>query len=823
MRLNLISLVILAFSSLPTLAQFSVSGTLSSPDGQPIFNASVGVLNTFRGNYSDENGEFKIDNLPPGQYQLKVSFVGYKELIKDFKLTKDIKLSLTLEPSAVLTNEVVVSATQAEDKTPVAFTNVSKEELEKNNNGQDIPYLLRLTPSVVTTSDAGAGVGYTGMRIRGSDATRTNVTVNGIPLNDPESQGVWWVNMPDFASSADNIQIQRGVGTSTIGAGAFGGSINIQTNELKQDAYGEIALSGGSFNTSKASASFGTGLLNKHWSVDGRLSQIASDGYIDRASSQLQSYYFSGSYIDSTSSVRLITFSGKEKTYQAWNGIPSQYLVNNRTFNPYDYENEIDNYQQSHYQLLMNKKLGKMFSLSLNGHYTKGGGYFEQYKGDQYNKLLNFGAKEDLADYGISPVINGTDTITQSNIIRRKWLDNDFYGAVFALKYDEGKNVVLTLGGAYNQYVGQHFGEVIWAEYAGNSQIRHKYYDNEATKNDLSTYLKINNQLNEKWNLYLDIQYRNVFYKFTGIDEFGNPLPQEDKLDFFNPKAGLTYRLNSRNEFYGSLAVANKEPNRVDYVENTIDNRPNSEQMYDYELGYTLKGNKVHFNTNLYYMHYNNQLIMTGEYNDVGAAKRVNVESSYRTGIELSAAWKISELFDWQANLTLSQNKIADFTEHKDDWSTGTQIQTVHQNTDISFSPNYIAGQEFVFHAVNNQGERIKNNLDFALLAKLVGAQYLDNTGNAHRQLSEYSIFDFRTEYKVQMKSLREIGFNFTIHNLMDREYVSNAWTYAFSSPGYDPTPDDPYVNSEGGDNYNMTGNMPNAKRYFMLGLRIKL
>lgn len=804
-------------------AQVNLSGKVVDPNGSPIFGANVGILNTYRGTSTNIDGTFSIKNIQVNPCTLKVSFIGYKSMSQVIDSNARDEITINLNPNTIMTDEFTVSATRANDKTPIAYVDMDKEEIEKRNNGQDLPYMIKLTPSVVTTSDAGAGVGYTGIRIRGSDASRINVTINGIPINDPESQGVWWVNMPDLASSASSIQIQRGVGTSTNGAGAFGGSVNIQTNDLKTDPYGELNLSGGSFGTLKSNAAFGTGLLNDHWSVDGRLSQITSDGYIDRASSDLQSYYFSGGFQGKRQSIRLVTFGGKEKTYQAWNGVPSRYLANNRTFNPYDYKNEIDNYSQQHFQLLTNWQLSDNLNLSVNGHYTKGAGYFEQYKGDQFNALLNYGSKANLSDYGMGPYYIGGDTITSANLIRRKWLDNDFYGAVFSLNYNSGKKLNATLGGAANQYLGKHYGEVIWSEYAVGSNLGDRYYENDATKNEFNIYGKANYQLNSQWNLFGDLQFRQVYYQFEGLDTLGNPETQAVELPFVNPKAGVSYSFKEKNTLYASLAVGNREPNRTDYTQNNSKNQPQSEQMIDYELGYTYAGNKLRFNSNAYYMNYTNQLILTGQLDDVGDPKRINVPLSYRAGIELTAGWRISPLFDWTGNLTYSQNKIKEFTAYVDDWSTGLQQAVVYQNTNIAYSPDVIASQELVMHVLKDKGNRLKSDLDIAFVGKHIGKQFIDNTSNAHRQLDEYTVFDLRVDYRIRTSFLKELGLYANVQNLLATEYVSNAWSYAFSSPGYDPTPDDPYVNSEGGDNYNMIGNFPNAKRYFILGLRLKI
>ncbi|UTW62893.1 TonB-dependent receptor [bacterium SCSIO 12741] len=805
-------------------AQTSVKGTVTGENGNAIVGASVALLETYQGAFSGDDGKFEILQVKPGNYSIQVSYLGYEKQIDSITVGSDpLDLNFSLTPNALVTDEIVVSATRAGSGDPIASTDLDKKELERNNVGQDMPYVLRLTPSVVTTSDAGAGIGYTSIRIRGSDATRINVTMNGIPINDAESQGVWWVNMPDLVSSVDGIQVQRGVGSSTNGAGAFGGSIKMQTNQLKDKPYGEVALGGGSFNTQRASVGFGTGLIGKHFTVDGRLSTITSDGYMDRASSDLKSYYLSAAYVGKNTSLRLITFAGKEKTYQAWNGIPGRYLDSARTFNPYDYDNEVDNYGQTHYQALFTQKISDAWSANINLHYTDGGGYFEQYKGDQYNDLLNKGGKEDLADYGMAPVIIGGDTITQTNLIRRRWLDNDFYGTVFSLNYDKGGKLKATLGGGWNQYVGKHYGEVIWSEYSSNSQIRHRYYDNDATKNDFNVYAKANYLVAKFITISADLQYRNVFYEFTGVDDQGNPLRQTDQLNFFNPKAGLMVRLNSVNELYASASMANREPNRDDYTENTASNRPKPEQMIDYELGYNLKMKKLRANLNFYYMDYTDQLVVTGELNDVGSAKKINVPKSYRTGLEMIIGVAPLNWLELNANATISTNKIESFTSYHDDWSTGEQVAVTRNNTDIAFSPNVISGGELLFKLLDDQGVKYRYDLNASLLGKYVGPQYIDNTQNDNRKLDGYFVSDLRLEFRVRKWLFKEVVASFQVNNLLSEEYVSNAWSYSFRSPGFDPSSGDPYVNHEGGDRYNMIGYMPNATRNFLFGLTFKL
>ena len=507
-----------------------------------------------------------------------------------------------------------VNALRAGEKTPVAFTNISKTEIEKGNLGQDLPYIISLTPSVVTTSVAGAGIGYTGFRIRGYDPTRINVTVNGIPLNDSESQGVWWINMPDFTSSVENIQIQRGVGTSTNGASAFGASVNLQTDGVSKKPYFLTNNTFGSYATLKNNIEFGTGLLDNKVTFDGRLSKIRSDGYIDRATSNLQSMYLQGTYFGESAVIKALMFTGYERTYQAWNGVPLNYLDTNRTFNSYTYQDEVDDYKQSHYQLHYSKQMSTATLFNIALHYTHGEGYYEQEK-----------LEEKLEDYGLENIIIANDTISTTDLIRRKWLNNDFGGFTYSLHHKMGA-IDLILGGANNSYSGQHYGNIIWAEYASNADFNHQYYWNKAEKWDHNFYAKANYKYSEATNFYLDLQRRRMDYIFEGLDENGNSALQKVSLAFFNPKFGLFHDLNETQSVYALFVVANKEPNRNDYVESTPNSRPEHETLYDTEIGYKQKGEKLNLGVNIYHMNYKNQLALTGQINDVGAYTHTNID-----------------------------------------------------------------------------------------------------------------------------------------------------------------------------------------------------
>jgi len=702
-----------------------------------------------------------------------------------------------------LLKEVNVNALRAGEKTPVAFTNISEAEIEKGNLGQDLPYLISLTPSVVTTSDAGAGVGYTGFRIRGTDPTRINVTINGIPLNDSESQGVWWVNMPDFSSSIENIQIQRGVGTSTNGGSAFGASVNLKTDGLNKKAYAITNNSVGSFATLKNNIEFGTGLLNGKFAFDGRLSKISSDGYIDRATSDLKSLYLQGTYFGKKSVLKGIIFTGHELTYQAWNGVPLNYLDTNRTYNSYTYENEVDNYKQTHYQLHYSQQLNDVTNFNIAGHYTHGEGYYEQ---EKLNQSLNSYGLQDI-------IIIGSDTITKTNLVRRKWLNNDFGGLTYSLNHKIG-NLDLTLGGASNRYSGQHYGNVIWAQYASDASFNHQYYWNKAEKFDNNFYAKADYKYSEATQLYIDLQGRSIDYIFEGLDPEGNAAEQEVNLEFFNPKFGLHHTLNESQVLYASFGVANKEPNRSDYTESSPESRPTHETLYDTEIGYKQVGNKMTFGANFYFMKYENQLVMTGKMNDVGGRTHVNVTESFRKGIELEGIYKLTTKLTWAANMTLSENKIVTpFIEDVDNWDTWGVDQVTHENTNLAFSPNIIWTSQ-----LNYQFDK---NTSIDLISKYVGEQFIDNTSSEDRMLNDYLVNNLRLTYDWESKIFKTAKVSLQINNLFNNEYISNAWIYRFISDNWDPRESDHYVNADSEKGYNMAGYFPQATRNYLLGLTL--
>jgi len=807
MRKNF-TLIMLMLSILPlsSWAQFSIKGTVYDANTQEVLPAAHIIVNqNFRRIVSDENGKFSIDNLKAASYHLQVSYMGYETKKIDLKLDKDVNLKVALVATTILEDEVVIQATRANEQSGSTYQNMDKTDIEKADRGQDIPYILNLSPSLVSTSDAGIGVGYTGLRIRGTDISRINVTINGIPVNDPESQGVWWVNMPDLASSLNSIQIQRGVGTSSNGTAAFGASINMQTQKLSMKPFAEVGMSYGSFNTQRYRLSTSTGLIDNKWSVDTRLSKMSSDGYIDRASSNLKSFYVSGAYYGKRSFLRLNIFSGKEKTYQAWYGVPKDSLKTHRTYNPYTYDNQTDNYQQDNYQLLYSKEINNNWNINAALHYTKGRGYYESFK-----------ENEKLSKYGLGPYYIGGDTITRTDLVRQKWLDNDFYGITASANYDNKKNLSINIGTSFNQYDGKHFGKIIWAEYAKMGKD-YEWYRNKGLKNNFNIFMKSTYKITKSLGMYLDLQYRMIDYWMSGIHDDFKDLDGYYHYEFFNPKIGGNYSINSKNNLYFSAAVAQKEPSRNDFRDADPGNTPKSELLIDYEAGYTYMANRLKVQANLYYMDYKNQLVMTGKINNVGTAIMTNVDKSYRAGIELVAAAHIAKWLNWSFNTTYSQNKILNFTEYIDNWDTGIQEVENLGKTDIAFSPNLILGNQFELKPIKN--------LLIDLNSKYVGAQYIDNTSSKERMLDAYFTTDLNFSYHIKTKSIKDISLNFSINNIFNSMYVSNAWVYQYKSGdgSYDGSYGDPYSNpSDRPGYYNMAGYFPQAGINFMAGITLR-
>ena len=696
----------------------------------------------------------------------------------------------SLEGTKVVLDEVLVQSVRITKDFPITFSDLDKVELAPRNLGQDIPILMNFMPAVVTTSDAGAGIGYTSMRVRGSDATRVNVTINGIPYNDAESHGSFWVNMPDFASSTQSLQLQRGVGTSTNGAGAFGASLNMLTDAFSNEAYAKISSSVGSFNTLRSNVKFSTGLMNDHFEFSGRLSRVASDGYVDRASSELESYFLQGTYKDDNTLVKALLFGGHEVTYQAWNGITAEQLQNDRTYNSAGeytddngvtqyHDNEVDNYKQDHFQLHWYETWNSAWDTHLAVHYTRGRGFFEQYRDD-----------DDFATYGLEPITVNGDLVENTDLIRRRWLVNDFYGTIFSATYTND-NLEFIVGGGYNEYKGDPFGEIIWAEYASNSEYRDRYYDDNSTKTDFNIYTKANYKLTDQWSLFGDLQYRGVTYEANG-DETGLV---DDTFNFFNPKAGVTFDLNRNNNFYFSYARANREPNRNDYENGS----PKPEKLNDFELGWRYVSPIFQLNTNVYYMRYKDQLVLTGGLNDVGAPLRANVGDSYRLGLEIDANVSLSNSFKWRPNIALSDNRNLDYFFERDG-----ELQDLG-NTNIAFSPKLIAGNIITY--------RPNGNFQVSVLSKFVGKQYMGNIDSEGSVLDSYTQTDFNIQYTINMNSfIKSIELSGLVNNIFDADIVSNGYFYTF---------DDDYSNPGTIATIEAAGYYPQAGINFLVGATV--
>ena len=671
-------------------------------------------------------------------------------------------------------DEVLVKAVRVQPNAPITHSNLTKKDIRKRNLGQDIPVLLNYLPSVVSSSDAGAGIGYTYLRVRGSDATRVNVTINGIPYNDAESQGTFWVNLGDFASSVESLQLQRGVGTSTNGSGAFGASLNILTDGISENAGGEIANSFGSFGTRKHSIKFTTGLLNDHFEFAGRLSKIYSDGYVDRAFTDLKSYYLQGNYVDKNTIVKAITFGGKEKTYQAWYGLSKDQLEEDRTQNPYTYDNETDNYWQDHYQLHWIETLNANWSTNIGLNYTRGKWYFEQFKDGRsaadYNNLIN----ED------------------SDVVVRRWLDNHFYVANANVTYKKNSLELIT-GISYSDYTNDHYGEIIWgSDLASGTNIRDRYYLSISDKSDFSIFSKSTFRMSEKLQGFLDIQGRFVNYTTTGLTSDRAPIDIDERFDFFNPKLGFTYTLNPGNSLYVSYARANKEPNRNDFESNAVDVQ--HEELNDFELGWRHESDRLRLNANVYYMQYNNQLVLTGALDNVGEYLRENVDKSYRLGLELDASIVLTEQLSLVSNFALSKNKIQDLTINRDG-----AVQNLN-DTNIAFSPDLITTHALEY-APNTKFRA-------ALIGKYVGEQYLSNTDTEASKLDSYFVTDFNFTYTLPVNNVFDsIVFTGMVNNLFDLEYVDRGFTYLDTWSG--PTATE------------IQGYYPQATRNFLLGMTL--
>ena len=775
-----ITIFLFLFVSVLTNAQkVTVSGKIVNKNQEILTGATVLVKETKQGISSGLDGSFTF-KLNKGTFTIQVSYIGFKTIEKSIFLDEDKVVNIILEEDDTILDEVLVSAVRATSSIPVTYSNLSKKELAKRNLGQDIPILLNYLPSVISSSDAGAGVGYTYLNVRGSNSERINVTINGIPYNDPESHGTFWVNLGDFASSTENLQLQRGVGTSTNGSGAFGASLNILTDAVSENAGGEISNSFGSYGTRKHTVKFTTGKINEHLEVSGRFSNIHSDGYVDRAFTNLKSYFLQASYKDKNTLIKAVSFGGAERTYQAWYGLDPQQLEEDRRQNPYTYENEVDDYKQNHYQLHWNEKLNNQWSTNLGLNYTKGAGFFEQYKAAE-----NAAAFNNLIEDG-------------SDVIVRRWLDNDFYVLNFNANYKDEKLNFIS-GISYSNYTGDHFGEVIWgSDLSSGTSIQDRYYFSDAKKTDMSIFSKATYSISEKVSTYLDLQGRFVNYQTEGLTSDRNPLDVDANFNFFNPKAGFIYKIAAQNSIYLSYARANREANRNDF-ENGVSS---PEILDDIELGWRYKSDQVQLNTNIYYMNYKNQLVLTGAIDDVGAPIRATSGESYRVGLEIDADIKLNDQFSIKSNAAFSTNKNEDFKAPIN----GNLLNL--GNTPLSFSPNTIIGNMFIYQP--------SSNLQISFLSKYVGKQFMSNLNSRVSGLDvldSYFTSDLNFVYEIATKKVFDaIIISGLINNIFNTEYVDRGYYYTYDYP-------DENGNTITGDG---AGYYPQATRNFLVGVTLK-
>tara|TARA_B100000282_G_scaffold131305_1_gene94135 strand:- start:171 stop:2567 length:2397 start_codon:yes stop_codon:yes gene_type:complete len=766
--------ILLLFITFTSIAQNNFVGRVTDSSGEPIVGANILIEESNLITYTDEKGKFYL-NSNSTNIDIQVSHVGY--LTKEIEFSNpNQEINIVLDDGIILKDEIKVISTRAKYNSPFAFTNISKSFIEKNNSGKDIPFLINSTPSTYSTSDAGNGIGYTGVRIRGSDATRINVTINGIPYNDSESHGVFWVNVSDLASSANSIQVQRGVGSSTNGGGAFGGTVSIKTGKASEDFKLKYSSSAGSYKSFKNTLELNSGLIKNKINMNLRLSKINSDGYVDRATSDLKSYYASASYYSDKTSIDLINFSGKERTYQSWWGTPegrinndieemNNVIANNgysdeqadnllnsgRTFNYYTYDNQTDNYQQDHYQMHFNHDISNTANLHLALHYTYGRGYYEEFReDDNLSNYYDFLENKSL------------------DLVRRRWLSNHFYGLTysFSKKFDKSE---INIGGALNEYDADHFGEIIQPQL----MVSEPYYFSKSFKKDGNIFIKYNLNITESAELFTDMQLRGYSHKMKGNDNDKSIIDVDKNNVFFNPKVGLTKSLNDKVILYGSVAVANREPIRSDYIDSKIE--PKHESLVNIELGKGFNYNIGSFNTNLYLMEYNNQLITTGEVNDVGAYIRENVKKSRRFGVEFTNVLN-SKDFYVNSSLSLSRNLVYNFNEtlydYGADFSQYNIIENKYVITDLAFSPGVLLNNHFEWKA--------NKFLSFILNSKYVGKQYLDNTSNEKRVLKDFLINDFKIQTNLTNNVFNNLFFKIEINNIFNVKYSSNGYTFGY-------------------------------------------
>lgn len=787
--------------SLGLWAQTTIRGIVKDKDsGQPLARAHVTLSPSMLSTITHNDGTFLFSGMKPGVYTLDIRYLGYKSQSIECRVPTSEEVSVLMSAEQIMQEEFIVTATKIDNSAPAAVQTINEREITRMNTGRDLPYLLQNTPSLVTNSDAGTGIGYTSFRIRGTDMTRINVMINGIPLNDPESNQVYWVDLPDISSSTSEIQVNRGVATSVYGNSAFGAGVNVTTASPSTIPFAQISSSAGSFGTFRNVVKFGTGLLSNKMAIEGRLSHATSDGYIDRASVKLKSYFLSGGYYGENTIVKINVFSGYERTYQAWNGTPSDSLETNRTFNPSGlytgaggeikyYGNEVDDYQQDHYQLFFSHALAPTMTLNAALHYTHGMGYYENYKADR--KLQN---------YGYNGVVVGTDTVTTTDLIQRKYLKNDFAGATASFRFVPRQDLTFNLGTAFNYFDGKHYGTVIWARVFPAVDPEVPWYSGSGKKTEFNTFLKTNWQVSNTFGLYLDLQYRIVDHSIAGNSDILKDLTQDHHFRFFNPKAGFSWQLHPNHRLWASVGRANREPSRSDFKDADQGVIPTRERLTDYEVGYNFQAQVIKASVNGFLMDYTDQLVLTGKINNVGDAIMVNVPESYRTGIEVMTEIKPLRNLMISGNATLSTNKIRNFVSFVDDWDSGTQRVDSLGNTNLSFSPAITAGGTISYEPFHGFSASINH--------RFVGKQYIDNTSNESRSLDAYSVTDIYFSYSFKTRWINKVKLWAQVNNVFDTKYETNAWVYRYY-----------YDNQE----YKLDGYFPQAGIHFLTGITLDI
>ncbi|MBS0011017.1 MAG: TonB-dependent receptor [Bacteroidales bacterium] len=753
--------------------KWTISGKVTDKSGTALPGATIIIRDTYLGTTAGSDGTFSFKPMKGGEYILEASFLGYEAVHRELMLDRDRYIEFNLEMALIHADEVMVIGSRVSETTPVAYSKLGKEEIDKLNTGRDIPYLLSSLPSLVETSEAGTGLGYTNFRIRGTDPSRINITIDGIPVNDPESQQVFWVNMPDLASSVSDIQVQRGVGTSKNGAAAFGASVNFRTEMPSDKPYAEISSSAGSFNTFKGTMKLGTGLINEKFKFDLRLSGITSDAYIDYSGSDHRSLFLTGLYKSGIGTFKTNIILGEEITGISWWGVPAEVLDTARTYNPAGeytdafgdkryYEDQKDNYSQYHFHLLYRKDLGDYLQISAAYHFTYGAGFFEQYKEDQF-----------LSDYGLPNWMAGPILIDRLDLVRRKWLLNNFYGGIVELKYKKGK-IDLGAGAGLNRYIGDHFGRIIWIRVAGWTEKDYQWYFNSSLKNEMNVYARLDYSLSDKITIFTDAQYRNINYIMEGEDDDLKVLALDQKYNFFNPKGGIFFDIDPNQDVFFSFSVANREPTRANFKDAVGDPgaMPQPETLFDIEAGYNLSRSKLMAGLNLYYMFYHDQLVPTGELSNVGYPIMTNVEKSYRAGIEITTAVKPFDFLEWNINTTVSRNRIRDFVEHYVDYNTLTSEEIPgtreHGDVNIAYSPALILNSIISVSPLKN--------IELHLISKYVGKQYFDNTNSEDRLIDPYFVNNLRFDYNFSIRGIKNIGLQLQLNNMLNSLYENNAY-----------------------------------------------